>query len=153
MSEIADFLRARYLEARKREEGVRRMKFPGPFDGHDVEIDSDGRVLIDNHEYPAEQYWELASEPGADPFVVADLDAKLALLDDLTSERHEVVDGDCWYTCAAATEERDGGESCDDDRRGGPCDCGRDARVNRRLAILAQPFAGNLDHKGEEWAP
>lgn len=83
MSEIADFLRARYLEARKREEGVRRMKCPGPFDGHDVVLDSDGNVFVDGHEYPAEKYWEAASEPGADPFVIADLDAKLALVNEL----------------------------------------------------------------------
>jgi hypothetical protein len=60
------------------------------------------------------------------------------LLDDLLAEKHEVVEGDCWYTCAAATEEHDGGETCDDDRRGTPCDCGRDARVQRRVRLLAE---------------
>jgi hypothetical protein len=81
VSDIADFLRARYTEARKREEGVRRMKIPGPFDGHDVAVDSDGHVFIDGHEYPTEKYREIATEPGADPFVLADLDAKLAVVD------------------------------------------------------------------------
>lgn len=64
--------------------------------------------------------------------------ADRALLDDLTAERHHVNDGDCWYTCAAATEHRDGGETCDDERRGGPCDCGRDTRVQRRVRLLAE---------------
>lgn len=155
MSDIADFLRARYVEAKEREQSKRQL-IPSVFDGHDIKLvrDFDGeRLLVDGHPYPVEKWREIATEPAPDPDVIADLDAKLALVDDLLAERHEVVDGDCWYTCAAATGERDGGETCDDNRLGGPCDCGRDARVNRRLAILAQPFAGRPDHKGEEWAP
>lgn len=58
-----------------------------------------------------------------------------AVVADITAEKHEVVE-DCWYTCGAATEDRDGGETCDD-RRGPECDCGRDARVDRRLSIIA----------------
>ncbi|GAA1888136.1 hypothetical protein GCM10009837_07480 [Streptomyces durmitorensis] len=156
MSEIADFLRNRWAEARAAELAKRRS-IPSAFDGHDVEVrherDMPAEVLIDGHPYAAEKYLAVATEPAPDPHVIADLDAKLALIDDLLAERHEVVDGDCWYTCAAATEEHDGGETCDDDRRGRPCDCGRDARVGRLLAILAQPFAGHPDHKGEEWTP
>lgn len=129
MSEIADFLRARYLEARKREEGVRRMKFPGPFDGHEVEVDHDGRVLIDNHEYPAEQYWELASEPGADPFVIADLDAKLAIVKHM-EETLKFAEGDTEVDHYGALD-----------------------AAEQTLRTLAQPFAGHPDHKGEEWAP
>ncbi|MGY0062860.1 DUF6221 family protein [Streptomyces sp. LZ34] len=62
------------------------------------------------------------------------------LIADITAERHFVDENDCWYTCAAATEERDGGETCDSTRRGGPCDCGRDARVERRLRIIAEGY-------------
>ncbi|MCQ8831741.1 DUF6221 family protein [Streptomyces malaysiensis] len=61
------------------------------------------------------------------------------LIGDVVAERHILVE-DCWYTCAAATEERDGGENCDDERRGGACDCGRDARVERRLRIVAEGY-------------
>ncbi|WP_445520419.1 DUF6221 family protein [Streptomyces sp. NEAU-174] len=61
------------------------------------------------------------------------------LIADITAERHLVVE-DCWYTCAAATEERDNGETCDDERRGNPCDCGRDTRVERRLRIIAEGY-------------
>lgn len=50
---------------------------------------------------------------------------------------HEVVD-DCWYTCAAATREHDGGETCSDARRGGACDCGLDTRRSQVLAIIAE---------------
>jgi hypothetical protein len=64
--------------------------------------------------------------------------AERKLIADLLAERHFVNDGDCWYTCRAATEERDGGENCNDTERGKPCDCGRDTRVNRRLRLLAE---------------
>jgi hypothetical protein len=66
--------------------------------------------------------------------------ADRALLADLVAERHEVVDGDCWYTCLAATEERDGGKSCREDATAedGRCDCGRDARVERRVRLMAE---------------
>lgn len=70
--------------------------------------------------------------------VLRRIKAERELLDDLLAERHEVVEGDCWYTCAAATEEHDGGETCDDTRRGKPCDCGRDARVERRIRLIAE---------------
>jgi hypothetical protein len=154
VSEIADFLRARYREAKEREQQKSRG-IPSPFDGHDVELVSDEhgqRLLVDGHPYPIEKWREVATEPAPDPDVIADLDAKLALVDDLLAEGHVVIE-DPWYTCSAATEEHDGGRCCDDNRRGNPCDCGRDARVNRRLAILAQPYAGHRDHKSEEWAP
>jgi hypothetical protein len=55
---------------------------------------------------------------------------------EVESWKHEVCD-DGWYTCAAATEEREGEECIDDSRRGGPCDCGRDIRADRTLAALA----------------
>jgi hypothetical protein len=162
VSEIADFLRARYAERRAVIEAMPR----GPWEWVKAESDTGdyetlcgpgGEVLsaADAESYKAwiekhdalDGYLDLVQPEG----MLADLDAKLALVDDLLAERHEVV-VDCWYTCAAATEENDGGETCDDGRRGGDCDCGRDARVNRRLAILAQPFARHPDHKGEEWA-
>ncbi|NED75381.1 hypothetical protein G3I51_24260 [Streptomyces sp. SID9944] len=137
MSDIADFLRARYAEARSREEGVRRIVYPNPFTGHDVEVDSDGRVWIDRQEYPADRYWELASEPGADPAVIADLDAKLAIVD----QHQDVNDGNCG--------------TCVDGHWGYPTHGGSSPATYpcRTLRLLAQPFAGHPDHKGEEWAP
>lgn len=74
----------------------------------------------------------------------AEFTALQRLVDDLMSERHLVAE-DCWYTCAAATTERDGQETCNENRRGGPCDCGRDARVLRRLFLLAAPYADHPD--------
>lgn len=77
-----------------------------------------------------------------------DIDAKRQLIEDIISDRHRVVE-DCWYTCPAATEERDGGESCHEDANG-QCDCGRDKRVERRLRLLAMPYADHPDWR-EEW--
>jgi len=134
VSEIADFLRARYAERRALAESI-----------HHRDCESLPDILYPGRETGACD----CGEPAA---VIADCDAKLALVDDILAERHEVVE-DPWYTCSAATEEHDGGRCCDQNRRGKPCDCGRDACVNRRLAILAQQFAAHPEHKGEEWAP
>ena len=80
--------------------------------------------------------------------VLAECEAKRRIIADLSAERHEVVD-DCWYTCSAATEERDGGQTCDDSRLHEECDCGRDTRVLRRLGILALPYADHADYLPE----
>lgn len=69
--------------------------------------------------------------------VLGRIKAERALIADLLSERHHVAN-DPWYTCQAATEERDGGEYGNEKYRGWPCDCGRDARVERRLRIMAE---------------
>jgi hypothetical protein len=106
----------------------------------------------------ANQDLSLPSTEAAEKFIVshtparvlAEVEAKRRIIDDLIGERHDVVDGDCWYCCPAATEERDGGQR-DDDRLGKPCDCGRDARLLRRLRLLALPYANRPGYK-DEWA-
>lgn len=80
-----------------------------------------------------------------------EIEAKRQLLADALAEKHVVVE-DCWYTCPAATEERDGGETCNDADSDKPCNCGRDARVERRLRLLAMSYADHPDHR-EEWRP
>lgn len=84
-------------------------------------------------------------------FVLAECAAKRRIVEELLATRHEVVE-DCWYTCAEATEERDGGTCCDDSRRGTGCDCGRDARVDRYLRLLALPYA-DRDGYDPAWRP
>lgn len=55
---------------------------------------------------------------------------------------HEYVEGDEWYSCAQAPlpgEGNEPGSGCsDEDRRGGPCDCGRDSRVEAMLRAVAE---------------
>lgn len=71
--------------------------------------------------------------------------AKRALIAAAVAQPHEYTDGDAWYSCSQAVDphadpgDDDGpGSGClDDGRAGKPCDCGRDARVERLLRILA----------------
>ena len=94
-SELIPYLRDRYAAARKAEEGKRRV-IPSPFDGHDViwESDYEGqRLLVDGHPYPVEKYTEIATESAADPFVIADLDAKEEILQTCETYLHEYEGG------------------------------------------------------------
>lgn len=135
MNDLADFLRARYTEVKSQAESIRRITVPTPptFNGHDVEwrYDMDkGEVLfINGHPYPIEDYWRQVSEPAPDMKVIADLDAKLAVVD-LMDRQLKYAEGDSevdHYGALGAAEET--------------------------LALLAQPFAGHPDYKAEEWAP
>lgn len=76
--------------------------------------------------------------------VLAECAAKRAIVEVVSAWKHEVVE-DCWYTCGAATEERDGGQCCDDARRRTGCDCGLDFRVGAILKPLANIFADHPD--------
>lgn len=62
----------------------------------------------------------------------------------ILGQPHRQVD-DGWYSCAQAADddEPEPGSAClDEDRAGGPCDCGRDARVERLLRIMAGIYEG-----------
>lgn len=111
MSEIADFLRARYAEGTK---AVR------------TNWNRDGITSERYHGTPIDPTW-----------LLADLDAKLALVD----EHPDVNDGSCG--------------TCVDGQWGYPTHGGNSPAAHpcRTLRILAQPFAGHADHKGEEWTP
>ncbi|KQX27546.1 hypothetical protein ASD97_24920 [Streptomyces sp. Root63] len=126
MTDLADFLRARIAERRAIADTI-----------HDLGC---GEIRYD-----------ATCTCGQPAFAEADLDAKLALFEDLLAEGHERNEEDHWYSCAALTDE-DGNALCfDESRAPGPCDCGRDARINRRLRILARPFAGHASYQ-EDWA-
>lgn len=58
----------------------------------------------------------------------ARVDALVALIE---ARRHYTCD-DCWYSCAQATGDD---ACCDEDRTGGPCDCGRDRMIAKAHAI------------------
>ena len=60
------------------------------------------------------------------------------LLDLLLAEKHHVAE-DQYCTCAAVTQERDGGVDGAGDESG-PCDCGRGERVAAYLAVLAEAY-------------
>jgi hypothetical protein len=162
------FLRAAHAEAEKAAEaatpGPWSARTYGPGGRHRVlggpsvqpGLGSDTRTVCRTDAYPADWPTEVVN-PTADvrhmalhdpAAVLRRITAERALMADLLAERHFVNDGDCWYTCRAATEERDGGENCNDAERGKPCDCGRDTRVNRRLRLLAEGW-GWTESTGE----
>lgn len=190
MSDIADFLRARYAEQR----ATALAASPGPWH-------SDGGSVYATH--PTDEvvnYTESADHIAAHnpAAVLADLDAKLAVVDEVDYDPHAMdgaSDQDLHARCAhPAWEYRtttgprkqwDGVDDppCDDNgdpepgwernvdaglpgegwerfdyteesywRRPRP-DGPREPCSPRVLRLLAQPFAGHPDHKGEEWTP
>ncbi|MGW2048569.1 DUF6221 family protein [Streptomyces sp. NPDC001858] len=134
MSDIADFLRARYAERRAIAEAAAALQCD-PENGwvildHSSYTQSEKRRWISPHigmlheSEPAEHI--VANNPAV---VLTDLDAKLGIVDHYektqayaeVQQRHE-------YVLAA-----------------GACAVA--------LKILAQPYAGHPDHRGEEWTP
>lgn len=84
--------------------------------------------------------------------VLLEIDAKRQLLAEVLSEPHFISADDHWNTCPAIVDE-DGVPLClDESRAPGPCDCGRGARVARRLHLLALPYADRPGYR-EEWRP
>lgn len=142
--EIVEFLRAQIAEDERvaKEASVRSRKW---------------RLVTPLDDQEAGDAWwlnppELAHADRHDPArVLAEVDAKRRILDDILAETHLVIEEDCWFTCGAATEERDGGHTCSEGK-GDRCDCGRDARVERRLRLLALLYAEHPDYR-PEWAP
>lgn len=78
---IVKFLRARYTEAREAEE--RKVSLPGnlPFQWKAVYDPNNQHVVIDGlHRVGMDEFFEQYGESAADPDVLADLDAKLAVV-------------------------------------------------------------------------
>lgn len=99
--------------------------------------DGDGQLVAGPGAVPSPEQADHITR--ADPTAaLARIRALRALVDDLAGEKHRVLD-DPWYTCQAATEDRDGGRYAETDGAG-PCTCGRDERVERRLQLLASAW-------------
>lgn len=130
MSEIADFLRARYAERRQ----LALAASPGPWHPnaeHDEVVAADGITVADGFALSGRQLRATVDHIAAhDPDdVIADCDAKLAIVN-LMDETLKYAEGD-------TETDHYGALSAADDT----------------LRHLAQPFAGHPDHKGEEWTP
>lgn len=128
MSDIADFLQARYAERRSLAEAAS----PGPWQAnaeHDEVIAVDGITVADGFALSGRQLRATVEHIAAnDPVdVIADCDAKL------------------WIVNAAE-------KLPELTARFDQSSNNRDAWA-RTLRLLARQFAGHPDHKGEEWAP
>ncbi|MER6515079.1 DUF6221 family protein [Nonomuraea sp. NPDC001636] len=85
--------------------------------------------------------------------VLAEVDAKRALVADLRTDPHGDDEYSSRFRCGAA-EDRYGNRLDPDDfaRRTASCTCGRDKRVYRRIRLLAMPYAPHPDYR-DEWRP
>jgi hypothetical protein len=81
--------------------------------------------------------------------VLREVEAKRKILDEAIGWRHRVVE-DCWYTCPAATEERDGGDTCNENWTEGVCNCGVERRRNAILLPVAAIYSDRPGFR-EEW--
>ncbi|MFF2383745.1 DUF6221 family protein [Streptomyces sp. NPDC058108] len=197
MSEIADFLRARIAERR----AVAEAASPGPWHPnaeHDEVVAVDGITVADGFALSGRQLRATVEHIAAhDPAaVIADLDAKLALIDEIDppledaepatdAELHEIESHPAYEyrTTSGPRKQWDDADVPPRDDNGNPepgwernIDAGRDGwerwgyieesywrrprpggprkpHIPRTLKILAQPFAGHPDHRGEGWAP
>lgn len=121
---VSEFLRARYTEAREAE--GRKVSLPGnlPFRWRAVYDPNDQHVVIDGlHRVGMDEFFEQYGESAADPDVLADLDAKVGILD--------------WYEVASTSPELDPDAW----------------QIMRQvLLLLAVPFAAHPDYD-ERWRP
>lgn len=114
-------------------------------DGEHGDLVGDVVAYVRGQEYRGQSARTLANvhliATYADPTaVLRRIAADRMLLDDFLAERHADSEGDVWYACAALTD-GDGDPVCPDESRApGPCDCGRDARVARRVRLLAESW-------------
>ncbi|MEV0556246.1 DUF6221 family protein [Streptomyces sp. NPDC050597] len=139
MSEIADFLRARYAERR----AIAEAASPGPWHPNeeaDEVLAVDGITVADGFALSGQQLratvQHIAANNPVD--VIADCDTKLALVDEHGPGGHYWPGSPRQYckTCGSGEPNEYPTEW--------PC---------RTLRILAQPFAAHPDHRGEEWTP
>ena len=150
MSEIAEFLRARYTAAREAEAGRRSIPGNLPFEWQwRRELDEEW-IEIGSARIPVNDFVEQYGEPAADPDVISDLDAKLAIVDAYLPPGETPHPGQpCVNYEGQEPEDYDDYEACS-----------RHVEASKKLLrhdyvlrLLAQPFAGHQDYKGEEWAP
>lgn len=162
MSEIVDFLNS-CLDRREKAAKLMAEYYPPPW-----EVFDRGWMA---RVYGEEPFWEVIrleqgswvdeDTPGVDEiiehvalhgpdYVLADIASKRQIIHRVMSWNHHVSE-DCWYTCGAAAEERDGGECCNDNQPD-ECTCGLDERRMMILAPLAAPFSAEPGYKAEEWA-
>ncbi|WP_327169549.1 DUF6221 family protein [Streptomyces subrutilus] len=144
MDDIVQFLR----DCLDEDEQTACAAAPGPWraDGGSVYVGHPINEIVD--------YSESAEHIARhDPVrVLAEVDAKRQLLSDILKQSHDWNEEDHWYSCSALRDETGELLCTNDARAGAPCDCGRDQTVERRVRLLALPYAGHPAYR-EDWRP
>jgi hypothetical protein len=166
--DVVQFLRSRLDEdeqAARKAAAVCGCHPPAPSWSFSDE-ETDGRILVVDDPHPGlkrklGRRWNRSYEGlftaehivRHDPAqVLREVEAKRQLLDDLNADQHHRNEEDHWYSCAVLTDEHGETLCSDEGRAPGPCDCGRDTRVARRLRLLGLPYADHPDYR-EDWRP
>ena len=133
-----------------------QLHFPGPWD-RAVAPDSPLPSAVSLYDSRDESFGVIRGSYAADHIArhdpartLRDVRAGRDLLAAVLAEPHDWVAGGEFYSCSQAVDpdeddpgEKYPGSGCSDpDRAGQPCDCGRDARVERLLRILAGAYEG-----------
>jgi hypothetical protein len=132
------------------DEALAKAATDGPWYPEDMQIWGYNRpyagggpgILVVRHTWPQESAHIIRHDPGRE---LRKVKAMRDLIAAILAEPHDWVAGDEFYSCSQAVdyaglnhESREPGSACTDpDRAGQPCDCGRDARVERLLRIIA----------------
>ena len=102
----------------------------------------------------AEAYWEHFGPRR----MLREIEGTERLIAEIKATPHLYIEGDSWFSCSQAVPEawpgrdREPGSGCaDDNRRGKPCDCGRDAKARRQLGLIARRWDRHQDYK-PAWA-
>lgn len=106
-------------------------------------------VVVANVDYldPAPGKFMAANDPAA---ALRRIAADRKLLDDFLADQHDRNIEDAWYSCGSLTDQDLEG-ACLDETRLGKCDCGRDARVERRVRLLAEGYGWTGPQLKPEW--
>lgn len=171
MDDLGEFVKARLDE----DEAAAKAATPGPweFEGDDP---TDDELFTVHEDDPAAgvafgdavAYTRGEGRPGSEgrqvangrfmerhdpPRALREVTAKRAILTEIAAMPHH-AEANAYYSCSQAVaygEDREIGSGClDDDRAGKPCDCGRDARAERMLSLLASVWN---DHPDYRWSP
>ncbi|HTE56977.1 MAG TPA: DUF6221 family protein [Kofleriaceae bacterium] len=131
MTDLADFLRARYAERRALAEAAPPWPWKLNPDDPDQVLAADGVLVAEVFALSGRQLRATVAfvETNDPADVLADCDAKLAIIN-LADETLRYAEGDSEVDHYGALD-----------------------MAERALCLLAQPFAGHPDDKGEEWAP
>ena len=157
---LTAFLNAR-LDENEAAAKAAQLRFPGPWDRL-VTPDSPLPSAVSLYDSRDESFGVIRGSYAAEHIVrhdparvLREVEAGRARIAGLLRRPPDFNPSDEHYSCSQAVsdESDEPGSGCSDpDRRGQPCDCGRDASIERMLRIDAAIWSDHPDYQ-EEWKP